>query len=194
MHKNPSYYEKAMELTNNLLIAMPSIDEPMFEKSVVYIIHHDAYGAMGLHINQATHSRVSDILTHMEIEYDYIIDDFTVLDGGPVETETGFVLHSPIESWQSSIVVSDQVAMTTSQDILMAIAANEPPEEYVMTLGYCNWNGTDLEEEIMDNQWLVVPATREILFHTPTCQRYKQALRLAGIQSPNLMPQIVGHA
>lgn len=183
-----------MELSNQLLVAMPSINEPMFEKSVIYIVHHDAYGAMGLAINQPTHSRVSDILTHMEIEHDYIIEDDIVLDGGPLETETGFVLHSPIESWQSSIVVSDEVAMTTSQDILMAIAANEPPEEYILTLGYCNWNGTDLEEEIMDNQWLVVPANHDILFHTSTCQRYKQALRLGGIQSPNLIPQYAGHA
>lgn len=173
---------------------MPSIEDPSFDKSIIYICHHNAYGAMGLAINHPTHSRVSDILTHMEIEHDYIICDDIVLDGGPIDSDSGFVLHSPIENWQNSVIVSDTVAMTTSQDILMAIAANEPPDEFVMTLGCCEWAAGELEEEVINNQWLTVPATRELLFHTNYCARYQSALRLAGIKSTMNIPQFAGHA
>lgn len=183
-----------MDLTNHLLIATPGLDDPTYEHAVIYICEHNQFGAMGVIINKPTHSRVSDILTHMEIGHHIIVHNKKVLDGGPLQTENGFVLHSPTDNWQTSLMCSDEVCLTTSQDILIAIADNDEPEMFLMTLGYCNWSSGELEDEIIENYWIVGPSSLDILFNTPHRQRYRKALSLAGIKSHNNIPQLIGHA
>ena len=183
-----------MELTNQILIALPKLANPFFNRSVIYMVQHDRFGAAGLIINHPTHSRASDIMTHLDIEHGIIHQDLIVLDGGPVSTENGFVLHSPVEHWQNTAPINNHIALTTSQDILAAIAANEPPENYLFTLGHCRWYGDQLEQEIREDYWLVAPSTRELLFHTPYSERYQKALRLAGIQFPLALAEFSGHA
>lgn len=183
-----------MDLTNHLLIATPGLEDPTFERSVIYVCEHNQFGAMGVMINKPTHSRVSDILTHMEIGHSTILKNKKVLDGGLLQTDNGFVLHNPIEDWQNSLICSPDICLTTSQDILIAIAANDPPENYIMTLGYCSWNGGQLEEEVIENAWIVAPADLDVIFHTPHRQRYRKALSSAGIKSFNNIPQLIGHA
>lgn len=183
-----------MDLSNHLLIAVPNLNDPEFQNAVIYVCEHNQFGAMGVVINKPTHSRVSDILTHMEIEHQVILHNKIVLDGGPLQTESGFVLHSPIEDWQTSLFCSDEVALTTSQDILMAIAMDEGPKKFMLTLGYCSWSGGELEKSIQENLWTVAPASTEILFDTPHSQRYRKALSLVGIQSQIHVPHYIGHA
>ncbi len=183
-----------MELINQLLIALPRPSDPTFNRAVIYIIHHDRFGTAGLIINHPTHSRVSDIMTHMEIEHDGIEQDGVVLDGGPTDSQRGFVLHSPVNYWQTTASISQHIALTTSQDMMAAIAGNEPPENYLLTLGHCRWHGDKLEKEIRNNHWLVAPSTRELLFRTPYSERYQKALRLAGVHSSISLTEFAGHA
>jgi len=183
-----------MELTNHLLISPPHASVHAYDRSLIYIIQQDDLGAAGLIINHPTHSRVSDILSFMEIEHEILEHDPIVLDGGPIDPERGFVLHTPVDYWQSTAKIADRVALTTSQDILAAIAANEPPGNYILTLGHCTWPGDRLEQEIRSNLWLTVPATREILFQTPYFERYQKALRLTGIHSTLSFCELMGNA
>ncbi len=183
-----------MELNNYLLISLPNNPHLLFDRAVIYVTQHDRFGAEGLIINHPTHSRVGDILTHMHLFQTPLLDNPTVLDGGPFETESGFVLHTPVDHWQTTIQTGPRIALTSSQDILMAIACNEPPPLYLLTLGHCRWFGDQLEKEIRANQWLVAPATRELLFHTPYSERYKKALRLAGVKTSISLTEFVGHA
>lgn len=190
----PSTLARAMELINQILIASSKPTNPSLRRVVIYIVHHDRFGTAGLIINQPTHARVSDIMTHMDIEHDGIGDDRIVLDGGPVDNERGFVLHSPVDYWQNTAAISSHVALTTSQDMMAAIAGNEAPPNYLFTLGHCRWAGNKLEQEIRNNHWLLAPATRELLFHTPYSERYQKALGLAGVRSSIALTEFAGHA
>lgn len=181
-------------LENQLLIAMPSLDDSFFNKTVTYICEHNAEGAMGLIINLPIDVSLNELLT--QIDEDKVESpelDQQVLTGGPVSQDRGFVLHSTQSGWNSSLALNDEVMITTSKDILLALGTEEAPEKYMVTLGYAGWGPGQLEEEIKENSWLITPADGDIIFNTPIEQRWKKATTMLGIDLAHLSNEI-GHA
>jgi len=181
-------------LTNHFLIAMPSLEDGNFSRSVTYICEHNENGALGITINRPSEISLSEILYQLQIkQMPAEIKDQTVLSGGPVQTDRGFILHSPIGKWDSSLKVTENIAVTTSQDIIQAIANNEGPENSLIALGYAGWGPGQLEYEISENSWLNCPATEDILFKTAIEKRWSAAAMLLGIDLQLLSNQ-TGHA
>jgi putative transcriptional regulator len=181
-------------LENQLLIAMPSLDDGYFNKTVTYICEHNDEGAMGLIVNLPVNLSLHDLLAqiHEDTASNPLLEQ-RVLSGGPVSKERGFVLHSPQDCWSSSLSLSEEVMITTSKDILLALGTDEAPEKFVVTLGYSGWGPGQLEEEIINNSWLTTPADANILFNTPIEQRWKKATETLGIDLAHLSSE-VGHA
>jgi putative transcriptional regulator len=174
-------------LKDHFLIAMPELRDPHFYQSVTYIIEHDEKGAMGLVINQPMELSTDELFLHLNIDTsEDFVSSKNIMSGGPVQVERGFIIHSPIGQWDSSIEFNSNIAVTTSKDILTAIAQNEGPEEMEIILGYAGWGAGQLDEEILANSWLNVAATPEILFHTAVEQRWKAAAQLIGIDITQL--------
>ncbi len=149
---------------------------------------------MGLAINRPTTLKLVDMFRHMGLEVDDYRDvECPVYWGGPVQTERGFVLHSPVDEWESTLKVSPDVALTTSKDILVAISQGEGPKDYLVTLGYAGWTEGQLEQEIMDNSWLNTPCDSAIIFSTPAQSRWSAAAKLLGVD-PSLLSGEAGHA
>lgn len=181
-------------LTNQFLIAMPGLMDPNFYHSVTYICAHSEDGAMGIVINQPLDMALGDVLAQMDlISSDRKIDQLPIYHGGPVQTDRGFVLHEPLSSWESSINIKDAVGVTTSRDILQAIAAGGGPKESLIALGYAGWSAGQLEQEIMDNAWLCGPADADVIFKIPCEKRWETAAALLGVDL-NLLSADVGHA
>jgi len=181
-------------LTDQLLIAMPAMGDPNFAHTVTYMCQHSTDGALGIIVNRPIDMKLGDIMKQMEIEViDEKIDNVPVYAGGPVQTERGFILHNPVGQWDSSLPVSDDLALTTSRDILAAIAKGEGPENVLIALGYAGWSAGQLESEIVANAWLNSPAQKSILFDLPSDQRWKAAAEEMGIDIDQLSYQ-VGHA
>ena len=152
-------------LTGHFLIAMPSLNDGFFNQAVTYICEHDESGSFGVIINQETNIPLKQVIKEMKIEstagYD---EDKPVFIGGPVEQGSGFILHRPAGNWSSSLIVNNDVALTTSKDILQAIANNEGPADCMVALGYAGWSAGQLEQEMADNTWLSCPADEQIIF------------------------------
>lgn len=181
-------------LTNHFLIAMPSLADPNFSHTVTYICEHNEDGAMGIIINRPLNVHLREVLEQMEIEPSSSIDlDTPIYMGGPVQSERGFVVHSPVGSWASSLGVTDEVAITTSRDIITAIAHGEGPARYLLALGYAGWGSGQLEKEMAENAWLSGPADLDILFDMPDEARWSAAAALLGVEI-NLMSDEIGHA
>ena len=181
-------------LTNQFLIAMPSLKDPNFEKTVTYICAHNEEGAMGIVINKPLDLELGQIFEQMDIPTDNSDHcDKRVFHGGPVHTDRGFILHHADSQWDSSIVVSDNICVTTSKDILEAIATGDGPGEALIALGYAGWARGQLEQELMDNAWLSGPADENIIFNTPFEQCWQSTARHMGIDIDRLSPDI-GHA
>ncbi len=181
-------------LCGQLLIAMPNMLDPSFAGSVVYLCEHNAKGAMGLVINRATDLDIPALLEKIDLEVSPgLPDHFPVMMGGPVASERGFVLHTKPLTWNSSLVVNDEISLTTSRDILEAVAKGTPPGNWLITLGYAGWGEGQLEEELAQNAWLTVPANHDILFNMPLEERFASAYGLLGID-PTLMTGAAGHA
>ncbi len=181
-------------LTNQLLIAMPSLRDPNFARGVTFLCQHGEDGAMGLMINRLSEYRLGDVLAQMDMRSEIPeVVDAPVLIGGPVQPERGFVLHTPNGDWESSFRISDHVSVTTSRDILAAIAAGQGPRHAVVALGYSGWSPGQLEQELVENHWLTAPASEQVLFETPLDQRWEAAAHLVGV---NLfqMASYAGHA
>lgn len=173
-----------MNLSNQLLIAMPQLNTGPFQQSVVYLCQHSPQGAMGVIINSTSGMMISEVLQQLAIACDQpALRGIPVLVGGPAQPEYGFIVHSPIGNWKSSIIVSDEVAVTISKDILTAIAQNKGPEMSLFALGYAEWAPGQLEKELANNVWLTAPATQEILFVTPLEQRWKKAAEMTGLKN-----------
>ncbi len=185
----------AINLKHHFLIAMPSMSDPNFAHSITYICEHNDEGAMGIVINRPMELSVGDILTHLNIEqYDSLYDDIPVMCGGPVQMERGFVLHrNKNHNWDSSLSIEDDINLTSSRDILVAIANNEGPNQSLIALGYAGWSSGQLDEEMAANAWLSVKADPNIIFDTPTEQRWQAAAKLLGVDMALLSDQI-GHA
>lgn len=181
-------------LTNHLLIAMPNLQDPNFEHTVTYICEHNENGAMGIVINRPIDIDISEVLEQMEIPVSTPrLAKVPVFLGGPVEGQRGFVLHTKPAEWDSSLHVSELINITTSRDILEAMARGEGPEQSLIALGYAGWGGGQLEQEILDNSWLSVPAEQEILFNLPPARRWEAAAKLLGVDL-NILSSESGHA
>jgi putative transcriptional regulator len=188
---------RAMEsayLTNQFLIAMPSMGDPNFDHTVTFVCEHNDDGALGLVINRPTGMHLGDILAQMELEsVDPGAAGIAVLHGGPVQPERGFVIHDPGGNWGSTLPVSEWAQVTTSRDVLEAMAAGEGPRNALVALGYAGWGAGQLEGEIAANAWLSVPASREIVFQIPFEDRWRAAAALIGIDIDQISGD-VGHA
>jgi putative transcriptional regulator len=181
-------------LTNQLLIAMPALRDPNFARGVTFLCQHGEDGAMGLMINRLSEYRLGDVLAQMNMHSDLPdVVDAPVLIGGPVQPERGFVLHSPNGDWESSFRISDHISVTTSRDILIAIAAGNGPRHAVVALGYSGWSPGPLEQELCDNHWLTAPAAEQVLFETPLDERWEAAANLVGVNLMQLA-SYAGHA
>jgi len=178
-------------LRNQFLIAMPQMRDPNFEGTVTYICDHNEHGAMGIIINRPLELRLGEILGQLDLGGQDI--DRPIYGGGPVQMERGFVLHSPQGEWQSSLNISEGVCLTTSKDILAALAEEKGPEENLVALGYAGWGEGQLEQEIAENCWLTCPSSEEILFHTPYGKKFDMAIALLGFDPSQLSGQ-AGHA
>ncbi|MCK5092254.1 MAG: YqgE/AlgH family protein [Gammaproteobacteria bacterium] len=181
-------------LANHFLIAMPQLADPNFFHSVTYICEHNDDGAMGIVINRPLEIGLAEVLDHINISgNNKAIDDQVIYMGGPVQPERGFVLHSPSGQWDSTLTIADDICITTSRDILTAIANDQGPAHYVIALGYAGWGKGQLEEEISQNAWLSGPAEQNILFDMPYEKRWEAAASLLGIDV-NLISGEAGHA
>lgn len=175
---------------------MPQLNDPHFYKAVILLCKHDAHGAMGIIINRLTEHRVGDIFEQLKIEASSNIHiDRPVLEGGPVYPELGLIIHnSPQEVWSgSTLTINHQLKLTSSKDILHALAQGQGPEKAIMSLGYAGWAAGQLEHEIRHNAWFTTPVDEEILFSPDIGDKWQRAAKLLGIDPRNFSPQ-VGHA
>lgn len=185
---------EATYLTDQFLIAMPNLADPNFFHTVTYISEHNASGALGIVINRPLTLTLGDLLEHLEIPI--AIPDIAampVYSGGPVQPEQGFVVHSPVGYWGATLKVTDTIGITTSRDILEALAQGRGPARILVALGYAGWGPGQLEREMVENAWLSSPADAAILFHTPIPQRWMAAAALLGVDL-NLLSSGAGHA
>ncbi|MGE4071200.1 MAG: YqgE/AlgH family protein [Lysobacterales bacterium] len=181
-------------LANHLLIAMPGLDDPNFSRGVTFLCQHNADGALGIVVNRLSNYRLGEVLEQMEIATeDARLAQMPVYAGGPVQMDRGFVVHEPGESYDSTFKVSDELCVTTSRDVLAAMAAGRGPRRALVALGYAGWGAGQLENEIKENSWLSVPSSASILFETPLEARWLAAAQLAGVDM-RLLTDYVGHA
>ncbi len=186
--------EQLSSLKNQLLIAMPALHDPNFARTVTYICEHGEHGAMGIVLNRPTELKLDDLLLHMEIECGLTdTGEQIVYLGGPVEEERGFVLHTSSQPWDSTLSINEDISITTSRDILEAMASGGGPSRTLVALGYAGWGAGQLERELQQNAWLSGPADQSILFELPAEQRWEAAARLLGVDV-NLLSSDAGHA
>jgi len=184
----------SINLTHHFLIAMPSMADPYFSKTLTYICEHNDQGALGVVVNrpidmtlQVLFERLSLTLRHADLGH------APIYFGGPVQTDRGFVLHAPMGDWQSTLRVRDLIGLTTSKDILEAVGRGEGPDKMLVTLGYAGWSPGQLEHELSQNAWLTVEARDGIIFDTPAEERLPAAMELLGLDYARLQDE-AGHA
>lgn len=188
-----------INLTHHFLIAMPGLDDESFAKSVVYMCEHSERGALGLVINKPSDITLKNLFDKVELPlHRSDLVQAPVFQGGPVQTERGFVLHESMMPGHESVYASTMtipggLEMTTSKDVLEALSTGAGPRKVFVSLGYSAWGEGQLESEISDNSWLTVAADLAVIFDTPVAQRYDKALMLLGLQSWMLSPE-AGHA
>ena len=181
-------------LANNLLIAMPSLNDPTFAKSVIYVCEHQAQGTVGLIINRPMQFPLGLVFDQLKIEPIHVESNrLPLLFGGPIQPERGFVIHRPFGGWRSSLALRKDVTVTTSNDIIRAIADETGPKDALVALGYVAWGADQLDREVMDNVWLVCPYKAELLYEVPFEERWEYAGLTIGVKMNNLITG-VGHA
>jgi putative transcriptional regulator len=181
-------------LTHQFLIAMPSLSSGVFSQTVTYVCEHNDKGALGIVINRPMKMLLAEVFEQYKLPTDDATwADRQVLRGGPVQQEQGFVIHRGSQSWDATTHVSDRVHLTTSRDILDAMARGGGPEDAFVALGYAGWEAGQLETEISNNAWLTVAADERVLFEIPYDQRWLAAGRLLGVNL-TMMSQHAGHA
>jgi putative transcriptional regulator len=169
-------------LKNNFLIAMPALNDRLFHQSVVYLCEHSEQGAMGLIINRPSKIMLDELFDHIEIPHHNTEAEKTpVLFGGPVAKNQGMVLHDSPDDLGTSVAISDTIFLSGSTDLLKTIANQAGPNNILVTLGYASWAAGQLEQEILNNDWLTVTATSDILFHSDRQDAWQQAASLLGI-------------
>ena len=180
--------------SNHFLIAMPRLNEPSLSRSVVYVCEHHAEGTVGLIINRPMPFSLGLVFNQLQIEpVDSEKNSLPLLFGGPLQPERGFVIHRPFGHWQSSLMLRDGVTVTTSNDIIRAIASNHGPKDALVALGYAGWGEHQLEKEIMNDLWLVCPYKPELLYDVPFDERWEYAGSTIGVHM-NHLSSSSGHA
>jgi putative transcriptional regulator len=182
-------------LSNHLLVAMPSLEDPNFSQTVTLICEHSPVkGALGIVLNRPLPMTLSEVLQQMRLETsDVEIGARSVLRGGPVNKDRGFVIHRAGGSWDSTHKISEQIQVTTSRDVLAAMAKGEGPGDAFIALGYAGWEAGQLERELLDNAWLALPVDEHIVFGTPFDERWSTVWRRLGINTHNIS-RVAGHA
>jgi putative transcriptional regulator len=176
-------------LTNQLLIAMPSLGDPNFAQTVTLVCDHNSRGALGLILNKPLPMRMGEMFEQLEVEcVEAGVSDRPVLRGGPMQTDRGFVVHRAGGDWDSTLKVSETLHVTTSRDILAAMARGAGPEDALVALGYAGWDGGQLEDEIRANAWLNAPVDAAIIFELPFESRWHAAGRLLGVELSRISP------
>jgi len=188
-----------VNLTGQFLIAMPSMTDPYFSKTLTYICTHNSDGAMGVVINRPIELNVASLFKQMKLEIEFS----TFLEkplhfGGPVQQERGFILHTPHAEYNSTLLVNNSIALTTSKDILEAAANHDAPEKMLIALGYAGWTAGQLEDEISKNAWLNMETQQlnelhALIFDAPNDDKFDLAMRMMGLNLANLS-DIAGHA
>ncbi len=177
-----------------MLLAMPGMVDSNFVGSVTLLCQHNEAGAIGITINRLSNFTLGEIFSQLHIDCDNdTIRTLAVLEGGPVAPDRGFVLHSPLEGYESSMEVGQEIMVTTSRDVLADIAAGSGPDKYIVALGYAGWGGGQLEHEMLANAWLSVSADTDIVFDMPLPSRFDEALGRLGIKIDRLHSE-AGHA
>jgi putative transcriptional regulator len=185
---------QSVNLTHHFLIAMPNMADPHFFRSLTYVCEHNEQGALGLVINRPIDMTLTALLDQVSIPVATEgCDAVPVHFGGPVQTDRGFVLHGPAGAWQSTLAIHPDLGLTTSKDILEAIARGEGPEQILITLGYAGWAAGQLEQELAQNAWLTVAAQPDVLFNLPAEEKLAAAMHLLGVDYANLS-ETAGHA
>ena len=180
--------------THNFLIAMPSLGESVFGKTVTYVCEHNDQGALGIVINRPLELKLEALFDQVDIKLDIdALKSAPVFFGGPVQTDRGFVLHRPLGDWSSTLKVTSEIGLTTSKDILQAVSSGTGPVNMIMSLGYAGWSAGQLESEIAQNAWLTVEADPSVMFDLPVESRLEAAMALIGANFANLM-DVAGHA
>jgi putative transcriptional regulator len=181
-------------LRDHFLLAMPRLSEGIFSQSITYICEHGESGAMGIVINRPLDLSVSEIFEHLQISTQRDFSEMPVMAGGPVQMDHGFVLHRYCDkTWEASVKITSEITLTTSRDILRAIATDSGPSDHLIALGYAGWTAGQLEQELAENSWLTLPGSSDIIFSTPAEQRLEAAAALLGIDM-NLISGQAGHA
>jgi putative transcriptional regulator len=181
-------------LANHLLIAMPSLNDPNFERTVIYVCEHHEQGSVGLIINRPMKFTRALVFEQLHIEPVNVEQSHQpLMFGGPIQPERGFVIHKQFGGWRSSLFLQEEVTVTTSNDIIRAIAEGKGPPDVLITLGYAGWVEHQLEKEIRDNTWLVAPWDKGIVYDLPFEARWDAAASALGIKMSQLSSNI-GHA
>jgi putative transcriptional regulator len=185
---SPSY------LKHHFLIAMPQMRDPNFAQTLTYLVEHNADGAMGLVINRPSDLNLADVIEQLDPDLQALsaCQNLPIFFGGPVQTERGFVLHPSGPQFQATLDLGP-LSLSTSQDVLFAIAQGHGPSQHLIALGYAGWEAGQLEVELAANAWLTCPADAQILFDLPAEQRLAAAAASLGVNLSLLSTQI-GHA
>ncbi|HUO43478.1 MAG TPA: YqgE/AlgH family protein [Burkholderiales bacterium] len=184
----------SVNLSHHFLIAMPNMVDPHFSRTLTYICEHNDQGALGLVVNRPIEMTLARLLEQVSIPADNQQHASTPVHyGGPVQVDRGFVLHEPAGPWQSTLKINQDLGLTTSRDILEAIARGDGPRQILITLGYAGWAPGQLEQELAQNAWLTVAAQSDVMFELPPEQRLPAAMGLLGIDFANLS-ESAGHA
>ena len=182
-----------MDLTNHFLLAMPHWVDDTFSGSLIYLCEYSERGAMGLVVNKPSMVSMDVVFQAVNKRIPLRFHGQFVLIGGPSQPERGFVLHMPVGDWQSSLVITDTIALTTSRDVIEGLTDDKKIPQALLTIGYSSWDAGQLEKEIAQNHWLVLPANPQILFDIPPEERYVAALNQLGI-TPDRLTGAWGHA
>jgi putative transcriptional regulator len=182
-----------VSLKNQFLLAMPGLTGTYFGNSVTYICEHNEDGAMGIMVNRPTDVSLVELLSQLGIRTGSTPVEVSIMEGGPVQADRGFILHTDDQHFESSLDLQNGLMLTTAREVLEAIAAACGPRDYLVALGYAGWQGGQLEAELLENAWLTCPADQEVLFHTPYAERVTKAAAALGIDF-SLMSGHAGHA
>lgn len=173
---------------------MPNMADPHFARTLTFVCDHTDQGALGIVVNRPIDMTLAALFERLNLEVGaQTLQDTPVYFGGPVQTDRGFVLHSPAGNWQSTLRVGKHIGLTTSKDILEAVGRGEGPEQILVTLGYAGWSPGQLEHELSQNAWLTVEARDGIIFDTPAEERLPAAMELLGVDFAKLQ-DAAGHA
>jgi len=194
LYNRPMSAAEASNLTNHFLLAMPGMADSSFGGAVVFVAEHSPKGALGLVINRPMELDLKSLFERIDLKLEIApMGALPVFFGGPVQTDRGFVLHQPLGAWSSTVSINDSLGLTSSKDVLEAVACGTGPERLLVTLGYSGWGPGQLEDEIARNAWLTVEADPQVIFETPVERKLNRAFGLLGID-PAFLSSSAGHA